>query len=136
MDYCDGLFYFNGPDAVYTYDPSDGTTEEFAQNPSEDDIYGMRICNRNVIVYTTSSPSDFSVGWIVAHIDEPLPPLMLGDVNGDESLNINDATLVQRVIAAYETIDSRQRAAADYNGDGSLTIDDVTLIQKKIALII
>lgn len=133
LDYCDGLFYFNGPDAVYTYDPANGTTAEYAQNPSEDDIYGMRIFNRNVIVYTTSSPSDFSVGWIVGHIDEPLPPLMLGDANGDGVLDINDATLAQRAIAMYETIDSRQQTAADFNSDGSLTIDDVTLIQKKIA---
>lgn len=133
LDYCDGLFYFNGPNAVYTYDPVAGTVTEYAQNPSQDQIFGMRIFNRNVIAYTASSPGDLSEVWLLGHIDEPLPPLMLGDVNGDEVVDISDATLMQRAIAEYETIDARQQTAADFNADGTLSVGDVTLVQKQIA---
>ena len=62
--------------------------------------------------------------------------IVYGDVNGDGSVTIDDATLVQKAVAELAELDAKQQKAADVNGDDSVTIDDATLIQKYVAEII
>ena len=62
--------------------------------------------------------------------------IVYGDVNGDGSVTIDDATLVQKAVAELAELDAKQQKAADVNGDGDVTIDDATLIQKYVAEII
>ena len=53
----------------------------------------------------------------------------LGDVNGDESVNIVDATtLINYISAGNVQLNSYQLAAADINGDGQVNTSDVTLL--------
>ena len=53
----------------------------------------------------------------------------LGDVNGDESVNIVDATtLINYISAGNVQLNSYQLAAADINGDGQVNIADATLL--------
>lgn len=59
--------------------------------------------------------------------------VLIGDVNGDGNVTIDDATTVQKAIAEMITLNEEQKEAADANGDGNVTIDDVTTIQKYIA---
>lgn len=59
--------------------------------------------------------------------------IVKGDVNLDGIIGIDDATIVQKVLADSVKLDDIQFLAADYNSDGQITIDDATLIQKFIA---
>ena len=58
---------------------------------------------------------------------------ILGDVNGDGYVNINDVTAIQRHLVELETLDENGFAVADTNGDGELDIADATLIQMYLA---
>ena len=59
-----------------------------------------------------------------------------GDVNGDGTVDINDATAIQSYLAELDYFSSNQICAADVNGDGKITIDDVTHIQRYLAELI
>ena len=60
----------------------------------------------------------------------------LGDINGDGKVSIDDATLIQKYVAEFESFTDVQKAAADTNRDGKITVDDATTIQKFVAEII
>lgn len=65
---------------------------------------------------------------------EPTAPRFeLGDVNRDKSLNIKDATLIQKYLVGLETLDDEQKALADINGDNTISIKDASKIQRIIA---
>ncbi len=57
----------------------------------------------------------------------------IGDVNGDGTIDIRDASLIQKYTVGLASVDAR---LADINGDGKVNVQDVTYIQKKIAGII
>lgn len=59
-----------------------------------------------------------------------------GDVNGDGSVKIGDATLIQKHLASLVTLTEAEFAAADVNFDGAVTVEDATKIQKYIACLI
>lgn len=59
--------------------------------------------------------------------------LLIGDVNLDGQISIDDATLTQKFISDSATPSETQLICADVNEDGYVTIDDVTLIQKYVA---
>lgn len=61
------------------------------------------------------------------------PALALGDVNGDNKLNIKDATTIQKYLANLLDLDNEAFALADFTEDGKVNIKDATSIQKKIA---
>lgn len=56
-----------------------------------------------------------------------------GDANLDTSVNIKDATAIQKYIAGLETFDEMSKIAAEVNGDSNINIKDATAIQKYIA---
>ena len=67
---------------------------------------------------------------------------VVGDIDGDGDVTIQDATLLQRHLAEFKKedgsviVDESNPAAlkvADYDGNGRLTIDDVTAMQRYIA---
>ena len=61
-------------------------------------------------------------------------PPVWGDVDGDGSITIDDATAVQKYAIELPTDTPRFIAdVADVNGDGSVSVLDVTCIQKYIA---
>lgn len=64
------------------------------------------------------------------------PEFMLGDVNDDGKIDIDDVTLTQKYIVGLEKLTETQILAADTTKDGLINIDDVTTIQKYIANII
>lgn len=59
--------------------------------------------------------------------------LILGDTNLDESVKIQDATLIQKSIAKLAELESNSLITADVNTDGKVNIKDATAIQKYIA---
>ena len=66
----------------------------------------------------------------------PFHNLAGGDVNGDGTVNINDATDIQRHLAELKTLTDSDLAAADTNGDGKVNINDATHLQRFLAELI
>ena len=62
-----------------------------------------------------------------------LDKFLLGDANGDGSVNINDVTTIQRHLAQLEQIEEIYLYAADANQDGTLDISDATTLQMYLA---
>ncbi len=69
-------------------------------------------------------------------VSAALPPHRYGDANEDGSVDITDATHIQRYLAKYFELDSFERYSADADGDGSVSIFDATTIQMKLAELI
>ena len=58
---------------------------------------------------------------------------MLGDVDGDGLVNINDVTAIQSHVAELKTVDGIYRMAADTNQDDIVDISDATTLQMYLA---
>ena len=61
------------------------------------------------------------------------PDYLLGDIDGDGEVTINDATMLQRYFAEFIDLTDDQLAVADVNEDGKVNIRDVTAIQRMVA---
>ena len=61
---------------------------------------------------------------------------LLGDANLDGTVNILDATEIQRFMAELCTMTDEQKALADVDHDGSITVLDATVIQRYLAELI
>ncbi|MBQ1507588.1 MAG: hypothetical protein IIZ36_04110 [Ruminococcus sp.] len=61
---------------------------------------------------------------------------IIGDVDQNGVVTINDATAIQYYIADFGTLTENQLAAADVDGDGEISIKDVTKLQKYLANLI
>lgn len=57
---------------------------------------------------------------------------VIGDLNGDQALNILDVVLIKRNLAGLDTFDSRQKALADRNGDGVVNGEDLMAVKAHI----
>lgn len=65
-----------------------------------------------------------------------VPDAKLGDVNKDGSVNIKDATAIQKHLAGLEILTAEQQKLADTNSDGYVSVKDATQIQKFAARMI
>ena len=63
-------------------------------------------------------------------------PTVLGDVDGDDTVTVMDATMIQRHIAQLSTIPEDRLACADTDKDTRISIMDATMIQRFIAQLI
>lgn len=86
------------------------------------------------IKFTTNSENTY-YGFALTEII-PYYDIILGDVNGDGKITINDATLLQKYLNDSIELNNAQLKAADVNQNGKITVQDVTEIQKYIAGII
>ena len=59
--------------------------------------------------------------------------ILMGDVNGDGYVKVDDATAVLKYVVGKESLNSLQIKAADVNRDGKVNVKDATLIQKYLA---
>ncbi len=55
-------------------------------------------------------------------------PSMAGDINGDESINIQDIIILINFILGTDDPDTGEFNAADINSDGVLNIQDIILV--------
>lgn len=63
--------------------------------------------------------------------DQPDPPYLLGDTDGNGDVDTADATVIQRAVTKIAVpYDEEQLMRGDVDGDGGLTIVDATLIQR------
>ena len=58
--------------------------------------------------------------------------IQMGDVNGDGSINIMDATRIQRKLSGITTSEKYYSQYADYDHNGRVDVTDVTYIQKHL----
>ena len=54
-----------------------------------------------------------------------------GDVDGNGTVDVNDARTVLRAAVGLEKLDEQQKKAADINGDGKITVDDARTILRE-----
>ena len=83
----------------------------------------------------TDANGDFAIAEgkiVVAEGEEPIK-ILYGDVNYDESVTVDDASLIAQVAAGLVTFDDAKKKAADVNDDTSITVDDASLVAQKAA---
>lgn len=76
---------------------------------------------------TNSSTSGISNGFICEYEN------ILGDINSDGKISVNDVTELQMYISQSKDFSDEQKILADYNQDGIIDVLDVTDIQQFIA---
>ena len=57
------------------------------------------------------------------------PVVVLGDVDGNGKLTVNDATYIQKYLAEFPEYSSISLKVGDVNGDGKISVKDATAIQ-------
>lgn len=62
--------------------------------------------------------------------------VIIGDVDGNGTIDVSDATAIQKMVAGSITFTPDQMSVADVNNDGEVSVIDVTLIQKYAAGVI
>ena len=85
---------------------------------------------------TTVEPTTAPVEPTTAPVEpttEPQPAVKIGDINGDGSVDILDATIAQKAAAGKAQLTPEQDYVGDVNNDGVCDILDATMIQKYAA---
>ncbi len=125
--------YYNSPDEIYQYDPEKNKTELFAENDGDEKLYGLRLVDNQLWVVRADSPNEgFIAPTYLKDLPVPHDTLKIGNVDGDDSVTIFDATAIQRWLAQLST-PVFNKDAADCDGDGDVTIIDATAIQRWLA---
>ena len=68
--------------------------------------------------------------WMTVHFNPFGEDYKIGDVNGDKSIDVFDATLVQKYIVENAELTGEQKIIADVNNDNTVDALDATEIQK------
>lgn len=133
----EGIVYFNW-DAVtalneggslldLTFTAKEGATGDASVMIATDDSD-----NDFIFIDGSMEPIDIAVYNGVITVSS----ILLGDVNGDEKINIMDANLIRRHAAKLITLDEEYVLAADVNGDGKVNIIDANFIRRFAAKLI
>ena len=89
-----------------------------------------------VPVVTTTAPQPTTTVPVVTTVPpttEPEPEYICGDVDGDNSVTIKDATRLQQYLVGRRQFTEIQKKAADTDGSQDVSISDVTVLQSYIA---
>ena len=126
-----------GTDGKYTVATSSYTTQvDLQENETATiDISGSYYLTEGtqyyVVVWSPYFPNNYDWNWFFNDpipftvgdwVTPPDPQVLLGDVNGDGIVNIDDVTLLIEILLN----DGEASEAADMNSDGIVNIDDVT----------
>ena len=114
--------YDNNGNKIKTYENKDGKIEINAKELGAG-TYNAIVTFSNYAFEESTDAIQFTV--VNDHI--------LGDVNSDGIINVNDVTALQLYISQSTEFTDEQKMLADYNQDGVIDINDVTDIQRLIA---
>jgi len=136
IDGTDNTFYINGTKIGSN---TDNSTVKFTVDPSL-----VQFGKDNVLAIITqynngwsggSDANNAGVGRLRGQTDVEAggvtPTPTLGDLNGDNKVNVQDATLSLNIAVGILIPNADQQKAGDYNQDGKLNIQDTTLILNK-----
>lgn len=99
--------------------PTEATTEATTSAPTET---------------TTAAPTETTTAEPTEATTEKVIKGIIGDANEDNSVNIKDATLIQKSLAYLVELSDNAKLFADVNSNGRVDIKDATCIQKYIAM--
>lgn len=119
---CDGSFGSHGYRSCFWYKSS------LYQDKAEVGYYNFSKKGE----WTTKS-DDTASSVIYRYKQKEASQLLIGDVNGDGRVNVQDATMVQKYCASLVTLNDNAMITADSNRNGKVNIQDATLIQKFVA---
>lgn len=112
------------PNGTSWYDITNANSNSYTITADEYNLYmRVKVISESIfgnVVYPFEKTSDSTACKVV----------ILGDVNLNGVVEINDATLVSKYLAELVTLDERQLLAADGNRDGSVDVHDVRIIQE------
>lgn len=129
LTFSDKTITESGKDFIYIYDKNNKLVGTYS---------GTQLAGKSVVV-----KGDVATIKLVTNdtvnmygFDATITKGILGDVNLDGAISVDDATLLQKYISDVVTLNELQIVNADVNRTGKIEIDDATLIQKYIADII
>lgn len=128
LDVYQGKLYYNTQDAIYSFNPENLGEKLIAKKDSNLDYYGFMIDKNCIYAAIKNNPNERGKVILAKEIQEKI-----GDVNGDGSISIIDATMIQRHLLKMVQFSEEQKAKADINKDGQINIMDSTLLQRKIS---
>ena len=112
---------------------------EFAPVLYGETVYTVRNC-KNEVTYSNTN-EDLDHNYVsgactvcgAADPDYTEPEFILGDVNGDGTINGKDTNLLKQIISGSSIPDEAQKLASDVNGDGNVNGVDANLISQFLA---
>lgn len=99
---------------------------------NQEQIYGIL---KHYAVDLGDEGFDDTYGWGMIDLSnfdlniKPVTPFRTGDVNHSGTVDINDATAVQKYLAGFKMAEF-DASLADIDGNGSVTVSDVTALQR------
>lgn len=86
--------------------------------------------------FSTPGKKTVTITWESVKANFEVEVYIRGDVNGDGKVTVNDATMIQKCVAALVTLEGSGLAAAEVTGDRVVSVTDATRIQKYVAGIV
>ena len=131
LDVYDGFLYMNTQNMIIAFDTLTGEMSTFAENTAEHSFYGLRVIDGKVYAAMADTPNEQAQ---LQYIGDCLTrELIMGDLNGDNLVTIEDVTIMQRALAEFIALNPVQLECADFNRDGVVNIRDVTAMQRFLA---
>lgn len=114
-----------------TPEPSPTASQDVIQSPSPSPIYEKEtprpVLSPTPICITTVPPQEVSESPEPSPSAE-VPEVMLGDVDGDKEVKLNDARMALRAALHLAVLDDTQKKAADVDGNNTVELADARRI--------
>ncbi len=114
-------------DFIYLYDINEKEVGKYSGAELADK--SVTVKGDTVKIRLKADDNDTDYGFKLTAII-PTYSTIVGDANGDNMVNVIDATNIQKHSVGATLLDERQLNRSDVNGDGVVNIIDATLIQK------
>ena len=87
------------------------------------------------VISKANDYNDFNNTYMFEYYNTDIPDnmILMGDTTLDKSIDVSDATLVQKHIVRLENLTNNALVAADVDRDNTISIKDATLIQSYVA---
>ena len=114
-----------------TYDPATNRiywAEVDGPNTYTNGLYSFDLDNNYAFNYHGVIGTNYELMAMYSTAKPEASSVTAGDINGDGTVDMQDALLALRIAMGVFTPDEDQTAAADVNGDGSVGVDDALVI--------
>lgn len=106
-----------------------GENQTFKINPSD----GYRILNLMIDDQPVNKTTEYTFQSVTKNFKISVTFFKMGDINKNESVDLEDAILALRLLCGIEITDQTIWIDADVNGDGKIGIEEVVYILQKVA---